>query len=64
MMKPDKKKILGLILSKKEDDEEMPKEEGGSDLETIAQELIDAIKEGDASAVSDALKSFYELCGE
>jgi hypothetical protein len=35
---------------------------GGSDKEEAAQDLIDAIKDGDAKSVSLALERHYELC--
>jgi DNA-binding GntR family transcriptional regulator len=40
-----------------------PKEKGGhSDKEDAAQDLIDAVKSGDAKAASLALARHYELC--
>lgn len=37
-------------------------EGGGSDKEDAAQDLIDAIKSGDAKAVSLAFATLYEHC--
>ena len=34
----------------------------GDDLEVAAEDILDAVKEKDASALVDALKAFIELC--
>lgn len=55
--------MIGIGPSKKGgDDDDDPEETGdeeGSDLDDAAQELIDAIKSGDAESVSDALCAHY-----
>ncbi len=46
----------------------MPKAKGsepsGSDIDDAAQDILDAIKDGDASALGLALKRAYECCSE
>jgi hypothetical protein len=57
------RKKQGLEKGKEESDSpEMEKEEGSSDAEGLAQELIDAIKANDASAVVDAVKALVMHC--
>lgn len=34
----------------------------GDDLDTVAQELIDAVKAGDVAGVKDALRSAHSIC--
>lgn len=43
-------------------DDETKTDETGSDKTDAAQELIDAIKSGDAEAVSSALSAHYAAC--
>lgn len=68
-MKNDKADgIIGMILKKKsgykkEEEEKSPEDEdteSDSPKEAISQDLIDAVKAEDASAVTDALDAIYE----
>lgn len=56
----DEKKIAALIVGDQGKKEEGPKEMLG--LEAAAEEIISAIKSGDAKSLGAALKSFYEMC--
>ena len=56
-------------LYSKDDDEE-PKDEGeeseaegGDEYEDIAQDIIDASRDGDAATLASALKQLVEKCG-
>lgn len=42
-----------------EDTEDTGEEDG---LTAAAEEIMSAVKEGDASALKEALKSFYSMC--
>lgn len=45
------------------DADDMGDEESyGSDEEASAQDLVDAVKAGDAAGVSSALRAFLEIC--
>lgn len=65
----DKKKIAAVIIAGLKPKGAMPPEgdkpeEGASDddLETAGSEVLDAIKEGDPKAFTEALKAFCKLC--
>ena len=63
---PKSPAILALGLGKPKGDDDMapPEEEDRSDAETMAAEdMISAMKSGDASAMSDAMKRFGKACG-
>ena len=70
LMKPDKKKsIASLIIGSSAPQEgasEMPGQEeepqGDMGLESAAEEIMSAVKSGDAKGLVDALKSFMDMC--
>ena len=60
---------MGKMISKdmesmlnEEDDASFEDSEEMDEYEMAAQEIIDAVQDGDAKAVSEALRSFIELC--
>jgi hypothetical protein len=70
-MKDDKKKAVGIIIAKagkpdkqaegpEEDQGEQPEDSEG--MKTAAEEILSAVESKDASALVEALKSFYEMC--
>lgn len=56
----DEKKVAALIVGSPEKKEEGPKEMVG--LDAAAEDILSAIKSGDAKTLVGALKSFYEMC--
>lgn len=67
MEEKTKKGLAALIIdtmpkSSKEDKGEEKKE--SSDYDLVAEELLSAIKQEDAAALSEALQSFVSMCGE
>lgn len=61
MMMGDRKKTVNQILGP--DPSEAPAEDkGGSSLSAIAEDLISAVKDGDAEAVASALSAAYQEC--
>jgi len=68
----DKSKLAALIIgglkpkgapsSEESGEGEMPEESEMSDLDTAAQEILDSINSKDASALSEALKAFVDMC--
>lgn len=60
MMMSDKKRAVNAILGPREG--EKPEEKSDT-LDTLAGELIDAIKSDDASGVADALRACFAQCG-
>ncbi len=63
IMGSDKKRTVNQILG---DDPRLEKEgapeEGASDHEALAQEMIDYLDAGDAKGLAECLKSFFTLC--
>lgn len=55
-------KGIGLLLMAKPKDDKAAADAGGGDLEAAAQEVLDAVKAGDASALADALRSAFRIC--
>lgn len=54
--------ILEEMGSSKKKEEESEEDEGRMGLESAAEEILSAMKEEDASALTDALLSFVEQC--
>ncbi len=61
LMYGDRKKTITQILGP--DPSEAPPEKEESSLHAIAQDLISAVKDGDADAVASALSAAYQECG-
>lgn len=62
-MAKGKKGFLGLLMEKGGDDSEEEDYDSDADAETMAAEdVLDAIKSKDASALSAALKHHYDVC--
>lgn len=60
------KKILGAILMAKKPSslpDSEPKDDSDMGLESASSDILDAIDSKDSKALSDALKSFVEMCG-
>lgn len=57
----NKKKNLAILLMGKKKKEEETEE---SDLEVIAEEIIDAIKADSASELAESLESFVKVCSD
>ena len=68
MMSDDKKKSASLIIGKMGKMSEAPKNEMGAEEDSsyghmaAAEEIMSAIESKDASALKEALKSFYDMC--
>lgn len=70
----DPKKTALLILAKKkpagDDAPPPPDSDSGSDgddsegLKSAAEDVLSAVKDGDADALAEALHSFVEMCGQ
>ncbi len=61
MMMGDKKKTVNQILGPDPSDAP-PEDTGGDTLSAIAEDLISAVKDGDASAVASALSAAFQEC--
>lgn len=55
-------KGLAIILGKLKGKEPADDDDDGSSYSTAAQEVMDAVKDGDADALASALQSFVEMC--
>jgi len=66
MMSDDKKKQATIIVAsmKKPESEPMPEKpsEDVSELEVAADEIMQALERKDSKAMSEALKSFIDMC--
>ena len=61
-----KKGLAALIVDtmpKASKEEKEPARKESSDYDLVAEELISAIKQEDAAALSEALQSFVSMCG-
>ena len=56
-------KQTGVPKSEESEGEDGDAQESGSDLDVAAEEVMEALKDGDAKGFSESLKAFVKLCG-
>lgn len=68
LMKPDKKKLAGMIIGmSKPEMEPVPEKDGAEQDDSVGhkaatEEILQAIESKDVSMLMEALKSFIEMC--
>lgn len=56
------KGIAAIILAKKKPKETESEDDMDMGLDDASEEILDAIRKGDSSALKDALRSFVSMC--